>query len=50
MIVDYKEMDLEHLKKASNRSIALKLANLIHNSTSIIHHDPDFANVWIPVL
>jgi len=41
-----KEMDLEHLKSAMVRSKALKLADLIHNFTSIVKEDPEFAKIW----
>lgn len=43
-----KEMDLEHLKKASIRSKALKLADILHNAPTIIRDDPNFAKTWVP--
>jgi len=42
-----KEMDLEHLKSAMVRSMALKLADVLSNAPSIIREDPNFAQVWV---
>lgn len=43
-----KEMDLEHLKDASDRGKALKLADVLFNTPDIISEDPEFAKTWIP--
>ena len=42
-----KEMDLEHLKSASKRSMALKLSDVLSNAPSIIKEDPEFAKTWV---
>ena len=38
-----KAMDREHIARAPARAQAVKLADLIHNSESILKHDPGFA-------
>jgi len=43
-----KEMDLEHLKQASLRAMALKLADVLFNTPDIIAEDPKFAKTWVP--
>lgn len=42
-----KEIDRQHLRKASPEAKTVKLADLIHNSHSIIKKDPGFAKVFI---
>ncbi len=42
-----KAIDLEHYKKASNFGQAIKVADLIDNTESIVQHDPDFARVYL---
>jgi (p)ppGpp synthase/HD superfamily hydrolase len=42
-----KEIDRQHLAKASPAAHTVKLADLIHNSDSIIEHDPGFARVFM---
>lgn len=42
-----KEIDRQHLAKASPEAQTVKLADLIHNSKSIIEHDPGFARVYL---
>lgn len=42
-----KEMDRQHLAKASPEAKTVKLADLIHNSKSIIEKDPGFAKVYV---
>ena len=44
---DRKRMDLNHLKYAPPDVMTVKLADLIHNSGSIIECDPKFAEVWV---
>lgn len=42
-----KEKDRQHLKKAAPKAKTVKLADLIHNSKSIIEEDPGFARVYL---
>lgn len=42
-----KEIDRQHLAKASPEAQTIKLADLIHNSRSIIEKDPGFAKVYL---
>lgn len=42
-----KEMDRRHTAKASPQGKTIKLADLIHNSKSIISEDPGFAKVYM---
>jgi guanosine-3',5'-bis(diphosphate) 3'-pyrophosphohydrolase len=42
-----KTIDRAHTAQADVRSKTIKLADLIHNSDSIIHHDAKFATVFI---
>lgn len=42
-----KEMDRQHSAKASPEAKTVKLADLIHNSRSIIKQDPGFARVYL---
>lgn len=42
-----KGLDKEHLAKASNNGKTIKLADLIHNSDSIIVHDKNFAKAYM---
>ncbi len=42
-----KRLDLEHLAGASNRAKTIKLADLIHNSKSILEHDKKFAVTYM---
>ncbi|HEX6982114.1 MAG TPA: HD domain-containing protein [Balneolaceae bacterium] len=42
-----KEMDRQHSAKASPEAKTVKLADLIHNSRSIIEKDPGFAKVYL---
>ena len=42
-----KEIDRVHLSKAHPDAKTVKLADLIHNSISIIEHDPKFARVYM---
>lgn len=38
-----KELDRQHVAKASDKGKLIKLADLISNTGSIVQHDPDFA-------
>lgn len=42
-----KEIDRQHTAKASPKAKTVKLADLIHNSKSIIEKDPGFAKVFV---
>jgi (p)ppGpp synthase/HD superfamily hydrolase len=42
-----KEIDRQHLAKASPRAKTIKLADLICNSRSIVKHDPGFAKIYL---
>lgn len=42
-----KLIDLHHTQAASPRAKTVKLADLIDNSSSITHHDPDFAEIYM---
>lgn len=42
-----KEIDRQHLAKASPEAKTIKLADLIHNSKSITKNDPGFAKVYM---
>jgi (p)ppGpp synthase/HD superfamily hydrolase len=42
-----KKLDREHLYKASYMGKSIKLADLIHNSESILSCDPNFARVYM---
>ena len=42
-----KRIDREHTAQQSARCKTIKLADLIHNSQSILEHDRDFAKVYI---
>lgn len=42
-----KEIDRQHLSIQSSDTKTIKLADLIHNSSSIIKYDPNFAKVFI---
>lgn len=42
-----KQIDREHIAKASPAAKTIKLADLISNSKSICEHDKDFAKVYI---
>lgn len=42
-----KEKDRLHLQKAAPKAKTVKLADLIHNSKSIIQEDPGFARVYL---
>ena len=42
-----KKIDREHLAKASPVIKTIKLADLIHNSESILEHDPKFSKVYM---
>lgn len=39
--------DLDHLAKASPHGQSLKLADLIHNTVSIVEYDHDFARIYL---
>jgi (p)ppGpp synthase/HD superfamily hydrolase len=43
-----KEIDRQHLAKASFWGQVIKLADLIDNTDSIVQYDPDFAKVYLP--
>jgi (p)ppGpp synthase/HD superfamily hydrolase len=43
-----KEIDRQHLAKASYWGQVIKLADLIDNTDSIVQYDPDFAKVYLP--
>lgn len=45
---DRKALDLEHLKHAGVRAMALKLADILCNAPDIITDDPKFAKTWVP--
>lgn len=42
-----KEIDRQHLAKASPEGKTIKLADLIDNSRNIVEHDPSFAKVYM---
>jgi (p)ppGpp synthase/HD superfamily hydrolase len=42
-----KEIDRRHLSEASKSGQTIKLADLIHNTTSICKYDPEFAAVYM---
>lgn len=42
-----KQIDLEHLAKATYDGKTVKLADLISNTRSIVKHDPNFAAVYL---
>jgi len=42
-----KTMDREHLSTISNRAKTIKLADLIHNSVSILKYDEKFSKVFM---
>ena len=42
-----KKMDREHLAKAPPEAQTIKLADMIHNTQSIVKHDPNFAKVYM---
>ncbi len=42
-----KSIDRNHLASASPRAKTVKLADLIHNSKDITHHDPHFARIYL---
>lgn len=42
-----KEIDRQHLAKASDKAQTVKLADLIDNTSSICAHDPNFAKVYM---
>jgi len=42
-----KQKDLEHLAGVSDDAQTIKLADLIHNSESIMEHDPGFARIYM---
>lgn len=42
-----KLIDLKHTQAASPRAKTVKLADLIDNSSSISHHDPRFAKIYM---
>ena len=43
-----KRLDREHTAKADPRAKTIKLADLIHNTISIVEHDKAFARVFLP--
>lgn len=42
-----KAIDRAHLAKASPQGQTIKLADLIHNTQSIVEHDPTFAKIYL---
>lgn len=42
-----KEIDRQHLAKASADAQSIKLADLIHNTESIVKHDKKFAKIYL---
>lgn len=42
-----KKIDRMHLAKSSPSGASIKLADLIHNTSSIVEHDEDFAKIYI---
>jgi (p)ppGpp synthase/HD superfamily hydrolase len=42
-----KQAECERIGKLSSEAKTIKLADLIHNTESIVTHDPDFARVYI---
>lgn len=42
-----KEIDRDHVAKASAAGKTIKLADLIDNTRTIVQHDPDFARVYL---
>jgi (p)ppGpp synthase/HD superfamily hydrolase len=43
-----KEIDRQHIAKASQFGKIIKLADIINNTASIVQHDPEFAKVYMP--
>jgi len=42
-----KNLDLAHTANASNEAKTIKLADLIHNTSSIVKHDTGFAEIYL---
>lgn len=42
-----KAINIEHLKMASPEAKTIKCADIIHNISSIVDYDPDFAEVYL---
>lgn len=42
-----KEIDRQHIASADPRAKTVKLADLIHNTASIVEHDLDFARIYL---
>lgn len=42
-----KAIDRDHIAQASPEGKTIKLADLIHNTQSIVAHDPEFARVYL---
>lgn len=42
-----KEIDRQHLAHSSRYGATIKLADLIHNTQSIVKYDPDFARIYL---
>lgn len=42
-----KEIDRRHLAKSSPDGATIKLADMIHNTASIVKHDRDFARIYL---
>lgn len=42
-----KKMDREFLSTVSDEAKTIKLADILHNSESILVHDPEFAKTWM---
>ena len=42
-----KRLDRQHTARATPEAKTIKLADLIHNSQSILEHDPEFAKVYM---
>lgn len=45
---DRKKIDREHIWAGPVESQVIKLADLIHNTGSIVEHDKDFARIYLP--
>lgn len=43
-----KNLDLQHIARASVRGMTLKLGDLTHNTESIVEYDADFSLIYLP--
>lgn len=43
-----KHLDLLHISKASPEAKTIKIADILDNTSTIVHYDPEFAKVYLP--